>query len=189
MPPRFNYRRARLRGLRGLGDGTYLPAGSVLTYSVQWQTSPFHVDTAQQILASIRGQLAAQGIVVDNYSDAATSSSWTGWLENEIAGTTAPAGFVIQVHTTMDFGQAADVQSIIDGNLYNAGRSVVSSQIKMDGGPGTAPAPIAAANPLGLPDGAWDPKQVPQPPKTDWTSYIGWAALGLGAALVVREVL
>jgi hypothetical protein len=97
----------RHRGLRGLGDSTAgLPAGSQLVYIATWQTGVL-LQNYTTLVAQISPQLAAQGIVVD-------SSTGVPWYKSGY-------GVTLNVHTSVDFNQASDVQSIIDHWIYTDG--------------------------------------------------------------------
>src|SRR5882757_7970852 len=115
--------RCVLRGLSGLGDQNVLPAGSRLSYSVKWTGPTFVIDSPADIAAKIGSILSGQwGIVIDSEQDT------SNFFVNQ-------SGFTLQVHTTRDYGQPDDIKSIIDGEIYRAGRSVVSSTIAVTQSP------------------------------------------------------
>ena len=187
------------RGLRGLGDQAYLVSGSQLQYNVTW-ASGLHFTSASGIAAQIKPVLSSQwGIEIDNEIDSASS------LMNQ------PLGFTLQVHTTRDYGTAADVKSIIDGALVNAGRQAVSSNISLISTPqvdaATQSAIIQTANALQDAQAAGDSAQValltaqlaalkggsiasqPFDLGTFLSNYWPWLVAGGAAAFILPRVL
>lgn len=132
-------RRRPRRGLRGLGDSSAgLPAGSTLVYNATWPNSLISkISTLNTAGGSgftesaVAAGLPALGIIVD-------SSNTTGSL------TTGTSGFTLNIHTSIDFGQAADVQSIIDHQVYLALGEMPQSAITTTGL--AAPIPNSGVN-------------------------------------------
>jgi hypothetical protein len=95
----------RHRGLRGLGDSTAgLPAGSQLVYTATWHETANIGPSSSSVEANLAGQLGSYGIVVDSYTTVGVLSFGNG--------------FTLKIHTSVDYGAAADVQSIIDHIVY-----------------------------------------------------------------------
>jgi len=141
----------------------FLAAGTRLTYIAQWAGGAV-IDSPATIASKIKPILSSTwGIEIDGESDGA------GFFY------TSSPGFTLQVHTTRDYGQASDIQHIIDGVVTNAGRSVVASQIGVTMQNATGPGLL---NP---PGGA--------PNFTQWfESNWQWLALGLGAVVVAGPI-
>jgi len=100
-----------------------LSAGSRLIYKVTFLAPDYRVFTgesaaqlAAQISAALQRKLGIR-LVSQNFGDPSASSQ------------SRRATF--QVVTTVDYGQADDVRSIIDGELYASGRRVVNSTINV----------------------------------------------------------
>lgn len=107
----------RLRGQgRGLGQNeSFLAAGTALSYNVTYAGT---FSRPSDIVNAVKPVLASQwGILVDSEFDQA------GFFTSD--------GFTIQVHTNRDYGQAADVKSIIDGELQNIGVTIQGSNISI----------------------------------------------------------
>lgn len=103
-------KRRRRRGLAGLGDDTAgLPAGSQLVYNATW-TQGVLLQDYTAVAAQLKPQLASQGIIID-------SDTGKAWYQSGY-------GITLNIHTSIDFSQAADVKSIIDHWIYvnNAGQ-------------------------------------------------------------------
>jgi hypothetical protein len=91
--------------LHGLGDDTAgLPAGSSLVYSVSWNEPAYIGPSSSSVSANVKNLATSSGIVIDSISN--------------IGALAAGNGFTASLHTTSDFGQAADVQSILDHLVY-----------------------------------------------------------------------
>jgi hypothetical protein len=115
VPPKRHSRRARrLHGLGYLGQSSDLPSGSSLVYSCTWTETGLIGPSSSSVIANITPLLAAQNIAVDS--------------STPIGALSFGNGFTMSVHTTADFGQAADVKSIIDGLVY---QMIASSTGKM----------------------------------------------------------
>jgi hypothetical protein len=139
----------RRRSLSGLGDSTAgFPAGSIFRYSASWPNTPLPTAVAlaatpytptvspQQVYQAIGSVLISRwGISV------------SGMTPNASGILTSTLGFTIQGTTNSDYGAAADVKSIIDGEIYNATGSMPVSSIAVvqaDAGvPIVAPTPTA----------------------------------------------
>lgn len=170
--------RRRRRTLLGLGDAG-LPAGSQLSYTATWQRTPGAIASSgslwndpNTIQAKIQGILSQQfGIVIDSQSHT------TSDILPNFAG---QSGFTLRVHTVSDRNAASDVQSVIDGVIYNTIGIAPSSQIILIA-PGLSPDQTYPV-----------PPPPPQPPVDlgQWLSdnWI-WLALGLGAAVAAEELL
>jgi hypothetical protein len=124
----------RRRNLAGLGD--LLPAGSSLVYSATWNEPGYFGPTSSIAASQVAGQLASFGIVVDKPSS-------LGWL-------TPGNGFTLAIHTTTDYGAAADVQSIIDNAVYTVTGYMPQSSIATSAlaAPAAAAATTASATQL-----------------------------------------
>lgn len=187
-PPRVRVRRAMNyydrgmgrslrggRGLRGLGDVAAIPAGSQLTYTVQYSNSwnptnpSFWSNTIAGQIAAVKAALQAQNIALLNYSDN--------------TGFGSSANLTLNVQTLGDFGAVADIKSVIDGAFYNAaGISVSSSTLSVSqlASPGSA----TALTPIGTPPAA-APFDLGTFLTNNWI-YIAGAVLG---AVVVEDLL
>lgn len=103
-----------LGSLRAIGDatGAGVPAGTVLAYSASWPGSSLTrtIDSRPNtIQAAIQSTLAGKwGVVIDNQQHTTSDIIHVGGYS-----------FILQVHTTSDYGAPGDVQSIIDGEIYN----------------------------------------------------------------------
>ena len=97
-------------------QGNIVRAGSPFTYTVQWASSLANVSGPSQILSQVNSFLAQHQIAVD-------SSSIPGTVLGQATG------FSIVGHTTGDFGQWADIKSILDGAVAQSGRSVTGSTL------------------------------------------------------------
>jgi hypothetical protein len=135
-------RPARIVRRRGLGQASApgVPAGSVVAYNATFTSTsnPFSSSfySVTDVLAAVVTYLQTKwGLSV-------TAQSGSGTL----VGTPTIS---LQVQTSVDYAQLADLKSILDGSLYNAaGAQVTSSSIaitKMGSTAATAPAaPIGA---------------------------------------------
>ena len=105
---RRGYSRANSKprtNLNGMGaDAAGLPAGSTLVYSVTWNEPAYIGPTSSSVSANVKNLATSQAIVIDSIST--------------IGALAAGNGFTASLHTTSDFGQAADVQSILDHLVY-----------------------------------------------------------------------
>lgn len=207
--------------LRGLGrlsaigdaSGAGVPAGTVLAYSASWTKDNWGNlrigwNDPNGIQAAIQGTLAAKwGIVVDAQQHSTS----------DVINFSGQGSFVLQVHTVSDYASQDDIRSIIDGEFYNATRTMPMSTIRVvqsvapniPGGnpnavfPPQVAAAIAAAQ-AGYADAiargdqtsaAQFAAQIQQLQGgsgsiTSWLSNNwGWLAAGVGALLVAREVL
>lgn len=134
-----------------LGDTAGVPAGTVLAYSVTWQRSGWRGlsvgwNDPNGVQSAIQANLAAQwGIVIDAQQH---SSS-------DYINTSGASGFVLQVHTTSDYGAPDDIRSIIDNAIYGVGKMpigglnstirIVQSVSPSSGNPNALFAPSTAA--------------------------------------------
>jgi hypothetical protein len=195
-----------------LGQTAGVPAGSVLAYSASWPQTAADIASADiatnvNLLQSrIQGNLAAQwGIVVDSQSHS-TSDWWNFTGQN---------GFVLQVHTTSDYGAPSDIQKILDSAIYGVLGTMPSSTIRVvqavspqPGGGGTFPPQVAAqiaAAQAGYADAiargdqvsaAQFAKLIAQSGGQDPRGVVGWfadnwqwLAAALGGVVAVKELL
>jgi hypothetical protein len=96
-----------------------VPAGTELLYNVTWAAKTLTSQTPQDIAAAVASALSSKwGIKV------VSSNASANFFANQ-------PQFSMYVATTTDYGQPNDVKSIIDGEVYNAGRQVVSSSISI----------------------------------------------------------
>ena len=103
-------------GLHGLGDSSAgLPAGSYLVYNASWQNSVLSklstagtAGNSNWVATAATAALGSFGITVDNTTP-------TGNVSGLLSGT---SGFTLNIHTSVDYNQAADVKSIIDHQVY-----------------------------------------------------------------------
>jgi hypothetical protein len=109
-----------------------VPSGSIFTYTAQWSTSLLNVSSPSQILASVYNILQQHNINIINSS-----------IPSTIVG--QATGFTIVIQTTIGFAQLADIKSICDGAVYQAGRQVTSSVLT----PGGSAMPGGLSNPAG----------------------------------------
>jgi hypothetical protein len=190
-----------------LGQVAGVPAGSVLGYSAtwtreQWTATFIGWNDPNAVQSAIQGNLAAQwGIIID-----AQSHSTSDYIN-----TSGKSGFVLQVHTTSDYGAPGDIQQIIDGAIYAVGHVMPNSTIRViqtvapgavPGGP--AAAQIAAAQ-AGYADAiargdqvsaAQFAKQIAQFGGQDPRGVVGWLsdnwqwlAAALGGVVAVKELV
>jgi hypothetical protein len=178
-----SYGLGRVRGLgrggrlHGLGDGTtYIPAGSQLTYSVQYansfdplNSSFWSMSIASQIATITQALQNQWNIVVINYQDntPVTSSS---------------ASVTLNIQTMTDYSSVADIKSVIDGAFYNAaGISITSSTLAVN----TLASPGSAGSQTNIGTGV-----PPVPPAAfDLGTWLGNNWLYLAGALVGVVVL
>lgn len=110
-----------------LGDTPGVPAGTVLAYSASWTKNGWAAllrgwNDPNGVQSDIQGNLAAQwGIVID-----AQQHSTSDYIN-----TSGQSGFVLQVHTTSDYGAPGDIQSIIDAAIYAVGNVMPHSTIRV----------------------------------------------------------
>jgi len=112
-----------------------VPSGTIFTYTVQWATSLLNLSGPSQILAAVNSILQQHNINIVNSS-----------IPSTIVG--QATGFTIVIQTTIAFAQVADVKSICDGAVAQAGRQVVSSSLAAGGAvmPGTVPNPSGTSD-------------------------------------------
>lgn len=162
-------RRRRMRS--GLGDDSFVAAGTRLVYVVQWASGSTHISGPQDVAAQIRPILSSQwGIEIDGEQDAATSIPWL----------TQATGFTLQVHTARDYGVPSDIKSILDGEILRAGRSIVSSTIAVTQTPQITTVPNAV-----LPAASDLLSTLP----SSLNNYLPWLIGGVGLLFVAREIL
>src|SRR5580704_10535596 len=111
-----------------LGQAPGVPAGTILAYSANWKRTgwagPLTVgwNDPNGVQSAIQQNLASQwGIVIDAQQHSTS----------DIINASGQSGFVLQVHTTSDYGAAGDIQSIIDGAIYAVGNQMPSSTIRI----------------------------------------------------------
>lgn len=162
----------------GSAQPNFLPAGSRLTYDVTWSPVFGAVDSMQDIASKVAQVLSSKwGIVSDSVQVHPTTLS---------LGITSTPGFTMHVHTVRDYGTVADVKSILDGEVYNAGRSIVASTIGVDqlANPNVqvAQQQAAAIGSSGVPS----PQTSAASIASDWlTVYWPYLALGAGALVLL----
>lgn len=122
-----------LGSLRAIGDatGAGVPAGTILGYAATWPEPSAGSVLVQNVnwndpngvQSAIQGVLANQwGIIIDSQNH-----STSDYLPN-LSG---KSGFTLQVHTNSDYGAPADIQSIIDGAIYNVLSVMPQSTIRV----------------------------------------------------------
>jgi hypothetical protein len=109
-----------------LGQAPGVPAGTVLAYSAVWKQSTWRGNVGWNdpngVQSAIQDVLASQwGIVVDAQQHST----------NDYINTTGQSGFVLQVHTTSDYGAQDDIKSVIDGAIYAIGQEMPQSTIRI----------------------------------------------------------
>jgi len=96
-----------------------VPAGTQLLYNATWATKTLTTTTPADIEGKVAAALQSKwGITVTS------SNATSNWLVNQ-------PGFSMYVTTQVDYGQLADVKSIIDGEINAAGRSGVNSTLQV----------------------------------------------------------
>lgn len=126
----------RMGRLGRLGDSSFLPSGSQLSYTATWPASSIVslIGNPRQVSDAIQNQLKAQfGInILSEYDNASFFTN---------------TGFTLTVQTTRDYGTAADIKSILD--------SVVGTQVGAPGmigsGYGSSIAMITASQSINAP--------------------------------------
>jgi hypothetical protein len=125
---RMGMQPVRLHGFRGigcpcqkklgqLGQTAGVPAGTVLAYTGTWKDSKLQVNNPDAVQAQIQSNLAQQyGIVIDNQVHS----------QSDYINFSGTQSMTLQVHTTSDYGAAADIQSVIDGAIYAVTNKQVS---------------------------------------------------------------
>lgn len=111
-----------------LGQAPGVPAGTILAYSAVWKKDgwggPVTIgwNDPNGVQSAIQGILASQwGIIVD-----AQQHSTSDYIN-----ASGQSGFVLQVHTTSDYGAPTDIQSIIDGAIYSVANQMPVSTIRV----------------------------------------------------------
>jgi len=110
-----------------LGDTAGVPAGTVLGYSATWKQSGWKSlsvgwNDPNGVQSAIQQNLAAQwGIVIDAQQHSTS----------DLINASGQSGFVLQVHTTSDYGAPGDIQSIIDSAIYGVGQEMPASTIRI----------------------------------------------------------
>jgi hypothetical protein len=111
-----------------LGQAPGVPAGTILAYSATWKqkgwAGPVTVgwNDPNGVQSAIQTNLASQwGIIID-----AQQHSTSDYIN-----ASGQSGFVLQVHTTSDYGAATDIQSIIDGAIYGVANQMPASTIRV----------------------------------------------------------
>jgi len=161
QPGRPTLRGPTRRGFRGLGQTqNFLAAGTVLTYTAQVIPTGAFTWTGSGVIANIQGDLQSTWNISVVGSNAPGISSLVA---------SGPVQITITVQLGTAYGQAADVKSIIDGEIENnGGATLVSSSISVSG--------TASPGNVGV-----TPPPQPPPDVTDWLSQ-NWPLLALGAA-------
>lgn len=117
-----------------LADVAGVPAGTVLAYSASWSRSAWggggvigafssiNWNDPNGVQSAIQGNLASQyGIVIDSQQHSTS----------DYINLRGQSGFVLTLHTTSDYGAPADIQSVIDGAIYNVGKTMPQSTIRV----------------------------------------------------------
>jgi len=110
-----------------LGQAPGVPAGTVLAYSANWKRVGWGNLTIgwndpNGVQSAIQQNLGAQwGIIID-----AQQHSTSDYIN-----ASRQSGFVLQIHTTSDYGAPGDIQSIIDGAIYGLTAEMPASTIRV----------------------------------------------------------
>ncbi len=96
-----------------------VPAGTQLLYTVTWARQLLTTQTPQDIENVVASALASKHAIT-----VVQASATSNFFVNQPT-------FTIQVVTHIDYGKVDDIKSIIDGEVYNAGRTPVSSSISV----------------------------------------------------------
>jgi len=150
-------------GLHGLGD--IVPNGSIVQYTGQWPTDI--KTTPDATLAAVVNALNRDGLHV-------LSSSQSGGFIGEVFTGSFTATLQIQVSNGMGFGQAGDVASIVDHEVYLATAEMPSG---------------SSASVISIPGST--PNLTPA--STDWGAWIQqnamWIGLGVLGVFVLPDLL
>ena len=162
----------------------FLKAGSQLTYTATWGRFSIGPNAGiwnnpNWIQSQVQSVLSQQwGIVIDSQFH----------TSNDLINTSGESGFTLQVHTTRDYGTAADVKGIIDGALYQLGVALKSSVISLYV-TGVTPVATGAAPGATSSSSATAFRQTP----VDWGTWlqqnVGTLVLGLAAVVVLPKLI